>query len=71
MIGHWRIAIAAAVMSLAAVATAATAAAQPVAAPAWPTKPIRAFIPFGAGSATDVVPRGCSTSSPWNWGSPS
>ena len=67
MIGHWRIAIAAAVMSLAAVATAATAAAQPVAAPpvaappvaapAWPTKPIRAFIPFGAGSATDVVPR--------------
>jgi tripartite-type tricarboxylate transporter receptor subunit TctC len=57
MIGHWRIAIAAAVMSLAAVATAATAAAQPVAAPPWPTKPIRAFIPFGAGSATDVVPR--------------
>jgi tripartite-type tricarboxylate transporter receptor subunit TctC len=57
MIGNWRIGIAAAVMSLAAVATAATAAAQPVAAPAWPTKPIRAFIPFGAGSATDVVPR--------------
>jgi tripartite-type tricarboxylate transporter receptor subunit TctC len=23
----------------------------------WPDKPIRAFIPFGAGSATDVVPR--------------
>ena len=23
----------------------------------WPSKPIRAFIPFGAGSATDVVPR--------------
>jgi tripartite-type tricarboxylate transporter receptor subunit TctC len=23
----------------------------------WPTKPIRAIIPFGAGSATDVVPR--------------
>jgi tripartite-type tricarboxylate transporter receptor subunit TctC len=62
MIRNWRIAIAAAVMSLAAVATAATAAAQSVAAPsvaspAWPTKPIRAFIPFGAGSATDVVPR--------------
>ena len=25
--------------------------------PNWPTKPIKAFIPFGAGSATDVVPR--------------
>jgi tripartite-type tricarboxylate transporter receptor subunit TctC len=23
----------------------------------WPTKPIRAIIPFGAGSATDVIPR--------------
>jgi tripartite-type tricarboxylate transporter receptor subunit TctC len=23
----------------------------------WPTKPIRAIIPFGAGSATDIVPR--------------
>jgi tripartite-type tricarboxylate transporter receptor subunit TctC len=23
----------------------------------WPAKPIRAFIPFGAGSATDIVPR--------------
>ena len=23
----------------------------------WPSKPIRAFIPFGAGSATDIVPR--------------
>ena len=26
-------------------------------AQAWPDKPIRAFIPFGAGSATDVIPR--------------
>jgi tripartite-type tricarboxylate transporter receptor subunit TctC len=26
-------------------------------AQAWPDKPIRAFIPFGAGSATDIVPR--------------
>jgi tripartite-type tricarboxylate transporter receptor subunit TctC len=26
-------------------------------AQAWPDQPIRAFIPFGAGSATDVVPR--------------
>lgn len=23
----------------------------------WPDKPIRAFIPFGAGSATDIIPR--------------
>jgi tripartite-type tricarboxylate transporter receptor subunit TctC len=23
----------------------------------WPTKPLRAFIPFGAGSATDLIPR--------------
>ena len=28
-----------------------------LAADPWPTKPIRAVIPFGAGSATDVVPR--------------
>src|SRR5882672_7469866 len=26
-------------------------------AQAWPTKPIRAFVPFAAGSATDIVPR--------------
>lgn len=26
-------------------------------AQSWPTKPIRAFIPFAAGSATDIVPR--------------
>ena len=26
-------------------------------AQAWPSKPIRAVIPFGAGSATDIVPR--------------
>ena len=23
----------------------------------WPAKPIRAFIPFAAGSATDIIPR--------------
>src|SRR5262249_12473168 len=23
----------------------------------WPTRPIKAFIPFSAGSATDVIPR--------------
>jgi tripartite-type tricarboxylate transporter receptor subunit TctC len=27
------------------------------AAQSWPTKPLRAFIPFAAGSATDLVPR--------------
>src|ERR1700745_1501833 len=26
-------------------------------AQAWPTRPIRAIVPFGAGSAVDVVPR--------------
>jgi tripartite-type tricarboxylate transporter receptor subunit TctC len=26
-------------------------------AQAWPDKPIRAYIPFGAGSATDIIPR--------------
>jgi len=26
-------------------------------ADSWPSKPIRAFIPFGAGSATDIIPR--------------
>jgi tripartite-type tricarboxylate transporter receptor subunit TctC len=30
---------------------------HPAAAQSWPTKPIRAFIPFSAGSATDIVPR--------------
>ena len=48
-----RIAIVALSIGLASAATA-TAQAQ---AQVWPEKPIRAFIPFGAGSATDVVPR--------------
>jgi tripartite-type tricarboxylate transporter receptor subunit TctC len=26
-------------------------------AQAWPTRPIRAIVPFGAGSAVDVIPR--------------
>ena len=43
----WRIAIAALSFSLASAAIAET----------YPDKPIRAFIPFGAGSATDVVHR--------------
>jgi tripartite-type tricarboxylate transporter receptor subunit TctC len=36
------------------IASAAFAEAQ---AQSWPTKPLRAFIPFAAGSATDLVPR--------------
>ena len=32
-------------------------AATPVLAADWPTRPIRVVIPFGAGSATDVIPR--------------
>ncbi|MGC2824602.1 MAG: tripartite tricarboxylate transporter substrate-binding protein, partial [Pseudolabrys sp.] len=43
----YRIAIVALSIGLASTATAET----------WPSKPIRAYIPFGAGSATDVVPR--------------
>jgi tripartite-type tricarboxylate transporter receptor subunit TctC len=42
-----RIAIIALSIGLASAATAET----------WPAKPIKAFIPFGAGSATDVIPR--------------
>src|SRR5262245_60708296 len=34
------------------IASTAVAAAQ-----TWPAKPLRAFIPFAAGSATDLVPR--------------
>jgi tripartite-type tricarboxylate transporter receptor subunit TctC len=30
---------------------------HPAVAQSWPAKPIRAFIPFAAGSATDIVPR--------------
>src|SRR3954469_23727996 len=32
--------------------TTAVASAQ-----AWPTRPIKAYIPFSAGSATDIIPR--------------
>jgi len=47
---HWRVAVAAAVaLGLAAAAQGETST--------WPTRPIRAIIPLGAGSATDVVPR--------------
>jgi tripartite-type tricarboxylate transporter receptor subunit TctC len=47
----WRMRIA-----LAALAAGAACAAQ-AHAQTWPTKPLRAFIPFAAGSATDLVPR--------------
>jgi tripartite-type tricarboxylate transporter receptor subunit TctC len=40
-----------------ALAAALIAGASPVAAQSWPAKPIRAFIPFSAGSATDIIPR--------------
>src|SRR5258707_7588693 len=42
-----------------ALAVLATWVALTAVAPAqtWPTKPLRAFIPFAAGSATDLVPR--------------
>ena len=33
------------------------AIAAPALAQDWPSKPIKAFIPFGAGSATDIIPR--------------
>jgi len=39
------------------VLTAALLAAIPAQAEDWPTHLIKATIPFGAGSATDVVPR--------------
>jgi len=32
-------------------------ASEAAVAQSWPSKPIRAFIPFAAGSATDIVPR--------------
>jgi tripartite-type tricarboxylate transporter receptor subunit TctC len=35
----------------------ASTANSEVQAQSWPTKPLRAFIPFAAGSATDLVPR--------------
>jgi tripartite-type tricarboxylate transporter receptor subunit TctC len=38
-------------------ACAATGAIGVARAQSWPTKPLRAFIPFAAGSATDLVPR--------------
>ena len=53
MIRGWHFAIIAAALG----AGLAGAVAQAPDVAAWPTKPIKAYIPFGAGSATDVVPR--------------
>ena len=33
------------------------AAAPSALADSWPSKPIKAVVPFGAGSATDIIPR--------------
>ena len=40
-----------------AVAAVVLGIAGPASAQSWPAKPIRAFIPFAAGSATDIIPR--------------
>ena len=39
------------------VLAAVTFSTEPLRAQSWPTKPIKVVIPFGAGSATDIVPR--------------
>lgn len=42
---------------LTALAVISLTVAGPAQAQSWPSKPIKAFIPFGAGSATDIIPR--------------
>jgi len=42
---------------LTALAVISLTVAAPAQAQSWPSKPIKAFIPFGAGSATDIIPR--------------
>jgi tripartite-type tricarboxylate transporter receptor subunit TctC len=55
----WRIRIALMGLAAGVVATALVVpqAQAQVQTQAWPTKPLRAFVPFAAGSATDLVPR--------------
>jgi tripartite-type tricarboxylate transporter receptor subunit TctC len=53
MISRWHSAIVTVSFAL----SVAAAVAQAPDLASWPTKPIKAYIPFGAGSATDVVPR--------------
>src|SRR3954466_11667271 len=48
----WRLVAAGVVGAVALAATMQGAAAQE-----WPARPIKAFIPFSAGSATDIIPR--------------
>jgi tripartite-type tricarboxylate transporter receptor subunit TctC len=45
------------IVLVALVANVACAAVIRAQAQTWPTRPLRAFIPFAAGSATDIVPR--------------
>jgi tripartite-type tricarboxylate transporter receptor subunit TctC len=52
MIRYRRYAVMAALIACAAVTAVAAALAQN-----WPSKPIHVFIPFSAGSATDIIPR--------------
>src|SRR5271169_4375856 len=42
---------------LTALAVISLTVAAPAQAQSWPSKPIKAFIPFAAGSATDIIPR--------------
>ena len=57
MIRGWQLAIIAATLGAGLAGAMTQAHAQAPDVTAWPTKPIKAYIPFGAGSATDVVPR--------------
>ena len=50
-------AVSAAVFLAGSLAVAGLVHADSVHANSWPVKPIRAFIPFAAGSATDIIPR--------------
>jgi tripartite-type tricarboxylate transporter receptor subunit TctC len=48
----WQVAVVVAAIGLGSGVAVAQSASQ-----SWPAKPVRAFIPFAAGSATDIVPR--------------